>query len=315
MAEFTYEVAKISNKNKFSEVITEIARADEEIVVLCADIMQSVGPGFIKEFPDRYISTGIAEQDMIGIAAGLATCRKKPFAITMAGFASMRACEQVRTDVAYPRLNVKIVGTHSGISAGAMGTTHHAIEDIAIMRSIPNMTVIVPADYTETEKATRALVDYDGPAFMRLARNPDPVIYREDYEFTIGKAVTLREGDDVALIAAGRMVIEAMGAAQYLAEKGISARVLNMHTIKPLDCEAVRKAAWETRLIATVEEHTIIGGLGGAVAEVAAEEGKAPVKRFGLKDAFSTIGDEKDLRRKYGLTAQDIARNVERMLN
>lgn len=283
-------------------------------MVLCADIIQSVGPGFIKEFPDRYIGTSIAEQDMIGIAARLATCGKKPFAITMAGFALMRACEQVKTDVAYPRLNVKIVGTHSGISAGAMGTTHHAVEDIASMRSIPNMTVIVPADYTETKKATRALVDYDGPAFMGLARNPDPVIYREDYDFTIGKAVTLREGDGVALIATGRMVTEAMGAAQYLVEKRISARVLNMHTIKPLDCETVKKAARETRLIATVEEHTIIGGLGGAVAEVAAEEAKAPVKRFGLKDAFATIGDENDLRRKYGLTANDIACEIEKML-
>jgi len=255
------EFSKESSRDAYGRALVRLGGENRNIVALTADLMHSVKiEEFKKQFPERFFNFGVAEQNMMGAAAGMATCGKIPFVSTFACFASMRACEQVRTDIAYPRLNVKIVVTHAGLSIGAGGTTHHATEDIGIMRSIANMTVIVPADAIETEKAVRAAAEYEGPVYIRLGRNPDPVIYAQDYKYEIGKAVLLKEGKHVTIIATGRMVAESLIAANKLEEEGIEAGVINVHTIKPLDKEAVVEAANNTELIVTVEEHNIMGG-------------------------------------------------------
>ena len=252
---------------------------------------------------------------MMGIAAGLATCGKIPFAVTFAFLASMRACGQVRTDIAYPNLNVKIYTTHSGVALAKGGTTHHATEDIAIMRSFANMTVIVPADVPEIQKAIVAAAAKPGPVYIRLRRGRAPLVYAKDFEYQIGRANLLRQGSDVALIGCGRTVAECVIAAEMLTAQGVSACVLDMHTVKPIDQVAIEDAAMHTRLVVTVEDHNIIGGLGGAVAEVMAELGSStPLKRLGLRDIYAGIGPEDQLLDKHGLTGPKIAGKVLRTL-
>jgi transketolase len=305
-----------STKGAYGEVIIEIGKQNKNVVVLTADLMHSTNvEGFKKQFPERFFNFGMAEQNMMGAAAGLATCGKIPFVSTFACFASMRSCEQIRTDIAYPRLNVKIVVTHAGISMGAGGTTHHAIEDIAMMRSIANMTVIVPSDAVETEKTIKAATKYPGPVYIRLGRDPDPIVNPQNYEYEIGKASILKEGKDVIAIAMGRMVAESLDAAAQLKEDGIEVGVINMHTIKPIDKETIMEAAKKTKLIVTVEEHNIVGGLGSAVTEVIAQEQRTCcVKRIGIPDIFVTIGSYKDLLSKYKLNGNGIAEQIKKWL-
>ena len=277
-------------------------------MVLDADLAGSTKTAeFRKVAPERFIECGIAEQDMIGIAAGLAASGKTVFASTFAVFATGRCWEQIRLGCAYPRLNVKVVSTHCGISVGADGASHQALEDMSIMRSLPNMVVISPADAYEAYAATLAIADYKGPVYMRLGRADIPVIYDENVEFEIGKAKKLRSGSDVTLIGTGQMVSLCMDAAEALAAEGIDAEVINMSTIKPLDGTAVYESVSKTGCAVTAEEHSVIGGLGSAVAEFLSENMPAPVVRIGTRDTFGESGDPELLFKKYGLTADDIA--------
>jgi transketolase len=296
-----------STREAYGRTLVEIGRSDPNIVVLDADLSVSTKTClFCKAFPDRFFNIGVAEQDMISIAAGLATTGKVVFASTFAVFSTGRAWEQVRTSVAYPRLNVKIVATHGGITTGEDGVTHQATEDIAIMRVLPNMTVIVPADASETSRAIRAVAAAHGPAYIRLSRSATNIIYEGDYDFKIGKGVVLSPGTDLTIIATGIMVAEALQAKEILAKEGIQARVINIHTIKPLDQELIIQAARETGAIVTAEEHSIIGGLGSAVAEIVSENIPVPVIRVGQKDIFAESGKPKELLEKYGMTAAHI---------
>jgi transketolase len=268
---------------------------------------------FKEVYPERFFNTGIAEANMISSAAGIATCGKIVFASSFAIFAAVRAAEQIRNSVCYPRLNVKIAATHAGISVGEDGATHQAIEDIAVMRALPNLTVIQPCDGRETKQAVKAIIDYDGPVYLRLGRLPVEDIYDNSYEFTWGKGVQLKDGCDVTIIATGLMVGSALEAYEILKAQGILARVINIHTIKPIDREIIIKAAKETGAIVTAEEHTIIGGLGSAVCEVLSEEYPVPVKRIGIEDKFGKSGKPNELLKLYGLTPEDIvikAKNV-----
>ncbi len=298
----------IATRDAYGEALIEIGKDNENVVVLDADLSKSTKThGFGQEFPNRFINVGIAEQNLIGTAAGLATAGKIPFASTFAMFATGRAFEVIRNSVGYPKLNVKICATHSGITVGEDGASHQALEDISCMRTIPNMTVIVPADGVETKAAIHAISKMEGPVYVRLGRLAVPTINDEaSYEFKIGKGVTLKEGTDVTIIATGLMVSEALEAAKELETKGINARVINIHTIKPLDNEIVIKAAKETGAIVTAEEHNIIGGLGSAVAEVISESCPVLLKRVGTKDTFGESGKPVDLMKKYGLTKDNI---------
>ncbi len=296
-----------STREAYGRTLVEIGRADRNIVVLDADLSVSTKTClFCKAFPERFFNVGVAEQDMISIAAGLATTGKVVFASSFAVFATGRAWEQVRTSVAYPRLNVKIVATHGGITTGEDGVTHQATEDIAIMRVLPNMTVIVPADASETEMAVRASAAAHGPTYIRLSRSATAVVYEGEHEFKIGKGVMLAQGTDLTIVATGIMVAEAMIARESLAKEGIQARVINIHTIKPLDQEIIVRAARETGAIVTAEEHSVIGGLGSAVAEVVSENSPVPIARVGQRDIFAESGKPKELLEKYGMTAGNI---------
>ncbi len=298
---------KMATRDAYGKALVELGRENEDVVVLDADLSSSTRTYmFGNEFPERFFNVGIAEQNMIGMAAGLATCGKVPFVSTFAVFASGRAYNQVRQCIAYPNLNVKIVATHGGISVGEDGPSHHCTEDVAVMRALPNMTVIVPADAVETGKAVRAIAEHVGPVYMRLGRPKVPVIYDEGLNFKIGEAVPLRDGDDVTIIAAGIMVAKALEAASRLADDGIGARVIDMHTIKPIDHEVIVKAARETGAMVTAEEHSIIGGLGSAVAEVLVEEHPVPMLRVGVKDEFAESAPAEELLAKYGLTTSSI---------
>lgn len=289
---------------------TEIARLGAELpnlVVLDADISSSLKTGaFHKAFPDRHINFGVAEQDMFLGAAGLATTGLVPLACTYATFATLRACEAIRSFICYPKLNVKIICSHGGLEVGWDGPTHQGIEDVAIMRAMPNMTVVVPADATAVPALLRQAIAHDGPVYFRMGRNPVPVIYYDDQEFHLGRAITVRPGDDVTLIACGIMVALALEAAYVLAGLGVRARVLDMHTIKPLDAEAITRAAQETGAIITAEDHTVIGGLGGAVAEALAEHCPVPLGRIGVPDTFCRSGDPAELFPMYGMAVSDI---------
>jgi len=304
------DLAKMPGRDVYGMVLAEIGEENKDIVVLAADTLESARcTKFREKFPERIFNVGIAEANMIGMAAGLATCGKIPFVNAYAFLLSMRACEQVRTDICYPNLNVKLITSMFGLIAGTGGTTHHSTEDIAIMRSFPNMTVIEAADGFEVMKVIKEVVNHKGPVYVRVGRDTVPV-YKSDYCFKIGEAVTLREGNDVAIIASGIMVSRALIAAESLGKKGIEVKVINMHTIKPLDREAVIKAA-NSKVIVTAEEHSIIGGLGSAVAEVVAEEGlKIPVKRVGIRDIFCGIGPTQELRKKHGLTSEQIIKTI-----
>jgi transketolase len=285
------------------------------VVVLDADLSGSTKTSkFAKAFPDRFFNIGIAEQDMMGTAAGLAIGGKLPFASTFAVFATGRAWEQVRQSVCYPNMNVKIVASHSGITVGEDGGSHQSVEDIAVMRVLPHMTVIVPADGPETSKAIEAVAEYKGPCYVRVGRNKVPTLFGDDYQFRIGKAHVFHEGKDAAIIACGIMVAEALKARDLLKNDGIDAGVINMSTIKPIDADAVIAAAKRCGAIVTAEEHSIIGGLGGAVAEVLAEAAPVPMVRVGVKDAFGTSGDYEGLLRHYGISAENIAAAVKEVI-
>ena len=306
------EVKKIATRESYGNALAELGKEHEDIVVLDADLAAATKTGvFKKAFPERHIDCGIAECNMIGVAAGLATTGKVPFASSFAMFAAGRAFEQVRNSVGYPKLNVKIGATHAGISVGEDGATHQCNEDIALMRTIPGMVIINPSDDIEAKAAVKAAYEYVGPVYMRFGRAAVPVINdNEDYKFEIGKAVKLREGTDVTIIASGLTVSESLGAAEKLAADGISAEVINIHTIKPLDEEAVIKAAAKTGKIVTVEEHSVIGGLGSAVCDVVAEKAPARVMKIGIQDVYGESGPAKELIKKYGLDAEGIYEKV-----
>ncbi len=303
------EIEKAMTREAWSTTLLEMAESRPEIVVLSADLMKAtLASRFSDKYPDRSFNVGVAEQDLVGVAAGLALTGKIPVVATFAVFVLMRACEQVRTDVCYPKLNVKFIGTASGFSFGLGGVTHATTEDISIARTLPNMTVLVPADHAETCQAMRAAIDLPGPVYLRVGRSAEPVIYRSGCPFQIGRANVLRSGEDVSLLACGSMVFEALQAADILARHGLTARVLDMHSIKPLDATAILSAASETRALLTIEEHTVIGGLGSAVAETLAEAGTpARFKRLGMADAFATEGNADYLRQTYGLHGSAIA--------
>jgi transketolase len=297
-----------ATRDAYGEVLAELGAENKNIVVLDADLSGSTKTAvFRKQFPERFFNMGIAEANMVGTAAGLAAAGKIPFVSTFAIFAAGRAWEQIRQSVAYPKANVKIVPTHGGITVGEDGGSHQSVEDIAIMRAIPNMTVMVPADAVETRKAIRAAAEYKGPVYIRLGRNKVPAVFADDYYFEIGKGIEVVHGTDMTFVTTGLMTAQAISAANLLKLEGISARVVHIATIKPLDQEIIVKAAEETGAIVTAEEHSIIGGLGGAVAECLAEKHPTPVKRVGINDRFGTSGKAEELMKYFGLTAEDLA--------
>lgn len=302
------EVKKIATRESYGNALAELGAEYENLVVLDADLAAATKTGvFKKAFPERHIDCGIAECNMMGIAAGLATTGKIPFASSFAMFAAGRAFEQVRNSIGYPKLNVKIGATHAGISVGEDGATHQCNEDIALMRTIPGMVVINPADDVEAKAAIRAAIEHQGPVYLRFGRLAVPVINdNSDYKFELGKGVVLREGKDVTIIATGLPVSECLVAADKLAADGIDAKVINIHTIKPLDEELVVKAAQETGKVVTVEEHSVIGGLGSAVCDVLSEKCPTKVMKIGINDTFGESGPAVELVKKYGLDADSI---------
>ena len=309
------EVKTVATRASFGKALVELGNLRDDFIVMDADLAAATQTGmFKKAFPDRFYDCGIAEQNMIGIAAGIAATGKKVVVSSFAMFAAGRAFEQIRNSVAYPNLNVIIGATHAGISVGEDGATHQCCEDIALMRSIPGMTVINPADETEAIKAVKAAFELDGPVYMRFGRLAVPVIFDEDYDFKIGKGVELREGNDVTIIATGLMVNEALQAHDMLKEQGINARVINIATIKPLDEEIIIKAAKETGAIVTAEEHSVIGGLGSAVAEVVCENCPVPVVKLGVYDEFGHSGPAVKLLDEFGLRAKDIVEKAKTAL-
>lgn len=310
------DVKKIATRESYGNALVELGKEHENLVVLDADLAAATKTGiFKKAFPDRHIDCGIAEANMVGIGAGLAAAGMVPFVSSFAMFAAGRAFEQVRNSVGYPHLNVKIGATHAGISVGEDGATHQCNEDIALMRTIPGMVVISPADDVEAKAAVRAAYEYDGPVYLRFGRLAAPVIFDEEtYKFEIGKGQVVTEGTDVTIIATGLMVGNSMEAAKMLAEKGISAKVINMATIKPLDEELVIAAAKETGKVVTVEEHSVIGGLGSAVCDVLSEKCPTPVLKVGVNDVFGHSGPALDLIAEFGLDAKGIAEKVERFV-
>lgn len=307
------DVIKKATREGFGSGLVKLGQAHDDFLVLDADLAAATKSGvFKKAFPERFYDCGIAEQNMIGIAAGIAATGKKVFASSFAMFAAGRAFEQIRNSVGYPHLNVKICATHAGISVGEDGATHQCNEDIALMRTIPGMVIVNPADAVEAEKAMEALYDYDGPAYARFGRLAVPVIFDDDYKFEIGKAVELKSGNDVAIIATGLMVAEALSAYDMLKAEGINARVINMATIKPIDKEAVIRAAKETGVIVTVEEHSVIGGLGDAVLDVICEENPVKVYKMGIHDVYGMSGPANELLDKFGLRAKNIAETAKK---
>lgn len=299
----------MATRDAYGEALKVLGKTHKDVVVLDADLSSSTKTaGFGKEYPDRFINVGIAEQNLIGTAAGLAAAGKIPFASSFAMFATGRAFEVIRNSVAYPKLNVKIAATHAGLTVGEDGASHQALEDLSIMRSIPNMTVICPADGVEAKAAIIAAADYVGPVYIRLGRSKVPTIFNEDdYKFEMGKGIKLSEGNDVTIIATGIMVSKALEAKDSLASRGINARVINIHTLKPIDANLIVDSARETGCIVTAEEHNIIGGLGSAVAEVLSENYPVPLKRVGVQDTFGESGTGDALLEKYGLTSEKIA--------
>lgn len=302
------DVKKIATRDSYGNALCELGREHDNLLVLDADLAAATKTGiFKKEFPERHIDCGIAECNMVGIAAGIAATGKIPFVSSFAMFTAGRAFEQVRNSVGYPKLNVKFGATHAGISVGEDGATHQCNEDLALMRTIPGMVIINPSDDVEARAAVKAAFEYYGPVYLRFGRLATPVINdNEDYKFEIGKGVLLRDGKDLTIIATGLCVAESLAAAERLAEENIDARVINIHTIKPLDNELVIKAAKETGKIVTVEEHSIIGGLGGAVSECLSENYPVKVLRIGINDVFGESGPATALIKKYGLDAEGI---------
>ena len=306
------EVKKIATRESYGNALAELGREHDDVVVLDADLAEATKTStFKKEFPDRHFDCGIAEGNMMAVAAGLASMGMVPFASTFAMFAAGRAFEQVRNSIGYPHLNVKIGATHGGISVGEDGASHQCCEDFALMRSIPGMTVICPADDVEARAAVKAAYDFEGPVYLRFGRSGVPVFHDEDsFSFEIGKGEVLKDGNDVAVIATGIMVSEAITAAKELKAQGIDARVINMATIKPLDEELVLKAARECGKVVTCEEHSVIGGLGEAVSALLAEKLPTPVRRIGVNDEFGHSGPAADLLKDFGLSAENIVKTV-----
>lgn len=309
-------MSKIATREAYGKALVKLGKMNDDVVVLDADLSKSTKTNdFLKAYPNRFFNMGIAEQNLVGAACGLAAAGKVPFASTFAMFATGRAFEVIRNSVCYPKLNVKIAATHAGITVGEDGGSHQSVEDISLMRSIPNMTVVVPADGIEAEKMIFAAAEFDGPMYIRLGRSAVPTIFEEDYNFEIGKGVVLRDGNDVTIIACGIMVNEALIAADMLKEENINARVINMSTIKPIDTDLIIKAAKETKAIVTAEEHSVIGGLGSAVSEVVSESNPTIVKKVGMNDCFGESGTPGELLKKYGLTAEKIVEKVKEALN
>ena len=311
------DVIKKATRESYGEALRDLADEYKDLVVLDADLAAATKTAiFKKAHPDRFFDCGIAEANMMGVAAGLAACGKIPFASTFAMFAAGRAFEIVRNSIGYPHLNVKIGATHAGISVGEDGATHQCNEDIALMRTIPGMTIINPADDVEAKAAVKAALDFNGPVYMRFGRLAVPVINDSaTYKFELGKGIVLRDGSDVTIVATGLMVNEALQSAEVLAAEGISARVVNIHTIKPLDKELVCKCAKETGVIVTAEEHSIIGGLGSAVAEAVTECCPVPVIKVGVNDVFGHSGPAVDLLKECGLSAENIAVNARKAVS
>ncbi|MBR3779334.1 MAG: transketolase family protein [Clostridia bacterium] len=310
------DVIKIATRDAYGQTLVELGNEREDIVVMDADLAAATKTGmFRKAHPNRFFNTGIAEGNMMSIAAGLAACGKTVFASSFAMFAAGRAFEQIRNSIGYPHLNVKIAASHAGVSVGEDGATHQCCEDIGIMRTIPGMVILNPADAPEAKAAVRAAADYDGPVYLRLGRLAVPVFNEENVTFEIGKGKVMREGTDVTVIATGLEVNEAMIAAETLQAEGISTRVVNMATIKPIDKDLILTCAAETGAIVTAEEHNIIGGLGSAVAEVLVESGKpVPMLRVGVEDTFGRSGPALELLDLYGLTAPHIVEKVKAVL-
>ena len=305
----------IATRDGFGDEIVELGKEDKNVLVVDADIGKSCKTGaFRKELPEQYLNVGIAEQNCAGVAAGLATCGKIPFVVTYAAFGSMRMCEMIRQEACYPNLNVKVACSHGGVTPANDGASHQSIEDMGIYRSIPNMTVIMPADYWSTRKLVRAAAEKHGPVYLRFTRDKVPVIYDENTEFVIGKANRIRDGKDVAIIANGDTVRLAIQAAEELEAQGITARVLDMHTIKPLDVEAVQACIDDIGAIVTVEDHNIMNGLGSAVCEVAAEAGRGKVKRIGIQDQFGQSAPYERLLEMNGVTVENIVAQAKTLI-
>ncbi|MFC4402504.1 transketolase family protein [Gracilibacillus xinjiangensis] len=306
---------KRAGRDGFGRAMVELGTENEKVVALCADLAESVKVHyFAQKYPERYFQIGIAEQDMIGTAAGLALSGYIPFATTYAVFAAQRANEQIRLAVCYNNSNVKIAVSHAGLTTGEDGATHQALEDIASMRVMPNMTVLVPADAWEAYEATKAAAAYEGPVYLRLGRTPVPELTKGVGEFKIGKARKMKEGKDITLIATGIMVERAMQAREILSESGVDAEVINMHTIKPIDERAILESVKKTGCVVTAEEHSIIGGLGSAVSEVISEYFPVPLIRIGTKDTFGESGPPEELLNKYGLTTEKIVEAAQRVI-
>ena len=301
------EEKKIATRQSFGEALAKIGKENKNIVVLDADLSGATKTNiFAKECPDRFFDIGISEQDMMGTAAGFATCGKIPFASTFAVFAAGRAYDQIRNSICYPNLNVKICATHAGITVGEDGATHQMLEDISVMRTLPNITVISPSDDTQTKWAIEEASKIKGPVYVRLSRLATPIIYEENEKFELGKAVQIGEGTDATIIATGVTVSEAIKAKEELETKGINVRVLDIHTIKPIDKQAIVKCAKETKKIITIEDHSIIGGLGTSVCEVLSEEYPCKVIRMGIKDTFGKSGKAEELMKCFGISSEDI---------
>lgn len=308
---------KIATREAYGKALAKLGQENPNIVVFDADLSKSTKTAeFKKVCPERHFNMGIAEANMMTVAGGFSTCGKIPFASTFAVFASGRAFEQIRNTICYPKLNVKICATHAGLTVGEDGASHQAIEDVSLMRSIPNMTVICPSDAVETEATIRAIAEYNGPCYVRLGRAPVSVINdNPEYKFEIGKGITLREGKEATIIATGIMVDAALEAYNILAEEGIKVKVLNIHTIKPIDTDLIVNAARQTKAVVTVEEHNIIGGLGSAVCEVLSENCPVTVRRVGIKDVFGQSGKPDQLLKAYGLTPEDIVKAVKKAIS
>lgn len=306
---------RVATRDAYGKALVKLGEVNPNVVVLDADLSKSTKTdGFLKKFPERFIQMGIAEADMISTAGGLATAGKIPFASSFAIFATGRAYDQVRNTIGYAGLNVKIAATHAGVTVGADGGSHQSLEDIALMRAIPGMTVLNPADATETEKLIFAAAEYKGPVYIRLGREPMPMVFGDDYRPEIGKAVRLRDGKAATIIATGIMVERALLAADILSQKGTTVRVVNMHTIKPIDSAEIIKDAWETGAIVTAEEHSVIGGLASAVSEVVVQNHPVPMEFIGVKDRFGQSGTPAELMAEYGLNPEHIVAAVEKAI-
>ena len=303
---------KKATRQSYGEALLELGKENEKIVVLDADLAGATKTGiFAKEYPERFFDMGIAEQDMMSTAAGLATCGKIPYASTFAIFAAGRAYDQIRNSISYPKLNVKICATHAGITVGEDGATHQMIEDISLMRTIPNMTVISVSDDTQTKWAVKEISKIEGPVYLRLSRLATPIIYDKNYKFEIGKAIQLGEGTDGTIFSTGVTVAESIKAQEILKEKGINVRVIDIHTIKPIDKEIIKKSAKETKKLISIEDHNIIGGLGSAISEVLTEIYPKQLIRMGIPDTFVKSGKAEELMKYFKITAEDI---VEKMI-